>query len=48
MGGGGALLFFISVLPVIPEMFPRESDGPKIMEREFTDEECGAVVIPCK
>lgn len=47
-GGGGALRFLISGLAVIPEMLPRDSDGPSVMEREFTEGEFGAVAKPCK
>lgn len=47
-GGGGALRFFTSGFAVIPEILPRDSDGPKVLEREFTEGEFGAVEKPCK
>lgn len=42
-GGGGALRFFTSGFAVIPEMLPRDSDEPRLLEREFTEGEFGAV-----
>lgn len=47
-GGGGALRFFPSGFAVIPEMLPRDSDEPRLLEREFTEGEFGAVEKPCK
>lgn len=47
-GGGGALRFFTSGFAVIPEMLPRDSDEPRLLEREFTEGEFGAVEKPCK
>lgn len=47
-GGGGALRFFTSGFAAIPEMLPRDSDGPRLLEREFTEGEFGAVEKPCK
>jgi len=47
-GGGGARRFFTSGFAVIPEMLPRDRDGPRLLEREFTEGEFGAVEKPCK
>lgn len=47
-GGGGALRFFTSGFAVIPEMLPRDSDEPRVLEREFAEGEFGAVEKPCK
>lgn len=47
-GGGGALRFFTSGFAVIPEMLPRDCDEPRLLEREFTEGEFGAVEKPCK
>lgn len=48
VGGGGALRFLISGFAVIPEMLPRDCDGPSVMERDITEGEFGAVEKPCK
>lgn len=47
-GGGGARRFFRSDLTDTPEMLPRESDGPSVVERGFMDGEFGVVKQPCR